>query len=466
MIKLSFSICILLLSNFHSWSQQKLELISQSIPGYKGIWFTLGQFSDYGDKYSGGLGTYTAKHSPLAIYAPEVDKTFFVYGGTTSPHDNYLLCMIGMFDHSTGEVFQPTIVHDKLGVDDPHDNPSLSMDDQGYLWVFVSGRGKSRPGFKYRSQEPYSIEKFTLISEEEMTYPQPKYLRGQGFLNLFTKYDGVRQLFFETSRDGQQWSEDVQLFSIKRPEDKYSGHYQMSGQWQNKVGFFCNWHPNGNVDLRTNLYYVETEDMGKTWTTVDKKPLSLPVSTVHSPALAVEFFSKEENVYLKDMTYDEEGNPVGLIVHGKGHQPGSLNGPRTWSVVYQKEGQWKRTAITTSDHNYDMGSLWIFEDEWWVIGPTENTPQQWGGGGEVVIWKSSDQGQTWKRWKQITKNSPRNHNYVRKVVNGKSPFLYFWADGNPDQMSESILYFGDEDGRVWKLPYEMFRKSQPPVRHR
>ena len=28
--------------------------------GYKGIWFTLGQFSEYGDKYSGGLGTYTA----------------------------------------------------------------------------------------------------------------------------------------------------------------------------------------------------------------------------------------------------------------------------------------------------------------------------------------------------------------------------------------------------------------------
>ena len=43
--------------------------------GYRGIWFTLGQYTDapeayvagkgywdYGDKYSGGLGTYTAKH--------------------------------------------------------------------------------------------------------------------------------------------------------------------------------------------------------------------------------------------------------------------------------------------------------------------------------------------------------------------------------------------------------------------
>jgi hypothetical protein len=49
--------------------------------GYQGIWFTLGQFSEYGDKYSGGLGTYTAKHVPLAVYSAEVNKKFFVYGG-------------------------------------------------------------------------------------------------------------------------------------------------------------------------------------------------------------------------------------------------------------------------------------------------------------------------------------------------------------------------------------------------
>nr|MBI1232773.1 hypothetical protein [Cytophagales bacterium] len=50
----------------------------KEINGYKGIWFTLGQFSEYGDKYSGGLGTYTAKHIPLAVYSPEAKKTFFV----------------------------------------------------------------------------------------------------------------------------------------------------------------------------------------------------------------------------------------------------------------------------------------------------------------------------------------------------------------------------------------------------
>ena len=112
--------------------------------GYRPIWFELGQKYPDGDKYSGALGTYTAKHVPLAIYAPEVDKTFFVYGGTTRADARYLLCMIGSYDHETGEVSRPTVVHDKQGVDDPHDNPSLLVDDQGYLWVFVSGRGRTR----------------------------------------------------------------------------------------------------------------------------------------------------------------------------------------------------------------------------------------------------------------------------------------------------------------------------------
>ena len=55
--------------------------------GYKGIWFTLGQFSAYGDKYAGGLGTYTANHMPVAIYSKKANKTFFVYGATTAENE-------------------------------------------------------------------------------------------------------------------------------------------------------------------------------------------------------------------------------------------------------------------------------------------------------------------------------------------------------------------------------------------
>ena len=150
--------------------------------GYRGIWFTLGQPSEYGDKYSGGLGTYTANHVPMAVYVPQADKTFFVYGGAKGGQ-RYLLAMASYFDHKRRVVPRPTVVHDKQGVNDPHDNPSLCLDEKGYVWVFVSGRGKSRPGFIYRSTQPYCVDDFELFWQGEITYPQPRWIDGEGFLD-------------------------------------------------------------------------------------------------------------------------------------------------------------------------------------------------------------------------------------------------------------------------------------------
>lgn len=440
------------------------DLNNRKIDGYKGIWFSLGQFSEYGDKYSGGLATYTAKHTPLSIYVPEAEKTYFVYGGTTGPYDRYLLCMIGSYDHRTGTVSRPTVVYDKQAVDDPHDNPSLAVDGEGYLWVFVSGRGRGRPGFKFKSREPYSIDAFDQIAEEEMTYPQPHYIPGKGFLHLFTKYTGVRELYFETSRDGLHWTEGKKLAGMREPGDPQGGHYQVSGQAGEKVGFFFNWHPNGDVDRRSNVYYMQSVDFGTTWTTVEGHQLKLPLTQpFQTPALVQAYYTQGKNVYLKDMAFDEQGNPMALYLISSGHLPGP-HGDRQWTVLRWNGMAWESHAVAGSDHNYDTGCLLVKEGKWIVVAPTKNLPQPWGGGGEIEMWESSDQGKTWNVLRQLTRRSARNHNYVRKSINGRDPFLYFWADGNPDTMSESVLYFGDSKGNVWRLPYDMQNEHQKPVR--
>ena len=451
------------------------SLNNAKIDGYKGIWFTLGQFSEYGDKYSGGLGTYTANHTPMAIYAPKVQKTFFVYGGIAEgrvsntdpyqkgkPYGNYLLCMAACFDHKTRTVSKPTVVLDKNGIHDPHDNPTIAMDADGYIWVFPAGRGRTRPGFIFKSRQPYSVDAFDQILEDEICYPQPYYVDDKGFLILFTKYLGQRLLYFNTSPDGHTWTEHQQIVAIKRPDDKNGGHYQVSGQLGEKIVFFFNWHPDGNVDKRTNIYYLQTIDFGKTWTKADSAPVSIPITEVDSETRIREFFSKEQNVYLQDVAFDENGYPMALYDYGTNHEPGPDNGLKTWAVIYWNGKEWENREITTSDHNYDTGSIWATEKKWMVVGPTENSPQPWGSGGEIVIWESSDKGKTWKQTKQITNNSPRNHNYVRKVVNGEDPFMYFWADGNPDKPSISLMYFGDSQGNVWQLPYTMTNHTQKP----
>jgi hypothetical protein len=435
------------------------ERLSQ-IDGYRGIWFTLGQFTEYGDKYSGGLGTYTAKHIPLAIYSPEVNKTFFVYGGTTGENERHLLCMIGAFDHADNSVSKPVIVYDKEGVDDPHDNPSISIDSGGHIWVFVSGRGEGRPGLKFKSKKPYDICHFEKVTEETFTYPQPWYNNETGFFHFFTKYTGLRELYFETSENGHSWSPGVKLASIKRTEDERAGHYQVSNQEGNKIGTFFNWHPDGDVNLRTNLYYIETSDNGASWTTVDGETVQIPVSELESNSLVMEYYSKGKRVYLKDVNFDALGNPICLYITSSGHEPGPDNDPREWRISWWNGEIWENHIITTSDHNYDMGSLFVEGAEWTIVAPSVNPPQLYGAGGEIEIIKSNDQGKGWQVFKQITQNSSRNHNYVRRVVQGKAPFHFFWADGDPDKFSISKLYIGDLSGNVYELPYVMEEQSQ------
>ncbi|MBM1104544.1 BNR-4 repeat-containing protein [Aurantibacter crassamenti] len=437
---------------------------NKKIDGYKGLWFELNQKYEHGDKYSGALATYTAKHTPLAIYAKEVDKTFFVYGGTTLEDKKYLLCMIGEFNHKTGMVSKPTIVYDKLGVDDPHDNPSILIDDEGYIWVFVSGRGKRRLGFKYKSKAPYSIDEFSQVTEEEMTYPQP-WNTEYGFFHFFTKYTGVRQLYFETSTDGVNWTADKMLAAIPENEGEKSGHYQVSNTYNNKVvATFFNRHPNGNVDKRTDLYYVQSSDFGNTWTNIDNNKLQLPINKQDNPARIIDYASQGKNVYMKDMSFDAKGNPVCLYIRSNGHEPGPKSAPYEWCVTKWDGQKWHTSVVTTSDHNYDMGSLYVSEDEWNIVGPTEIGAQEWGVGGEIALWQSKDKGLTWNKTKTLTEGSTFSHSYVRKPVDYKAPFSFFWADGHSHDFSKSKLYFGAFNGDIWQLPYDMTTDFEKPIK--
>jgi hypothetical protein len=456
----------LFLITFFAKSQNQPALNNTKFDGYRPIWFELNQKYEYGDKYSGALGTYTADHVPLAIFSRKANKTFFVYGGTTKESERHLLCMIGEFDHKTGMVSKPTVVFDKLGVNDPHDNPSLMIDDEDYIWVFVSGRNTSRPGYKFRSVKPLDIDRFEQVTEEEMTYPQP-WNTNLGYFHFFTKYTGVRQLYFETSTDGLKWTDDKLLAAIAENEGEKSGHYQVSNVFQRRIaGTFFNRHPQGNVDKRTDLYYLQTADMGKTWTNAAGEMIDVPLLKPEIMARAVEYQSLGKNVYILDMGFDTAGKPVCLYIRSNGHEPGPKSAPYEWCITRWDGKQWQTSKITESDHNYDMGSLYISKKEWKLVGPTVSGPQEWGVGGELQIWKSTDKGNSWTVEKNLTQNSEFSHSYVRRPVDFKAPFCFFWADGHSHEFSKSELYFGDFDGNVWKLPYEMKEDYGKPVRIR
>ncbi len=432
--------------------------------GYRGIWYMNQPSGDeYVYKYSGGLGTYCAKHKPFAVYCEEVDKTFFCYGGTTTESNRQLLHMVSYYDHTTGKVPRPTILLDK-NTSDAHDNPVISVDDEGYIWIFSTSHGRSRPSYVHRSSRPHDVNAFELVpvtkvedgNDVPMTnfsYMQPWYLPGRGFVCFFTRYNypAARTICFMTSRDGRTWSSWQRLGAIDK------GHYQISAANDEKAGTAFNYHPDPKgLNWRTNLYYMETADFGRTWRSVDGRKVGLALKDAANPALVHEYESAGLNVYLKDIRFDGAGRPVILYITSRGYESGPKNNPRTWTTAQWTGEKWLIRPVTTSDNNYDMGSLYLESDGTWrIIGPTETGPQPYNPGGEVAMWVSTDQGKSWRKVRQLTRDSERNHTYVRRPVNAHPDFYGLWADGHGRQPSESQLYFCDKQGNVYLLPREM-----------
>lgn len=463
------------------YGYQGALLLNKVDIGYRGIWYSVGRLPNnpYVFKYAGGLGTYPSNIYPFSVYAPDVEKTFFCYGGTNDS-GNTLYHQVAYYNHRTGKVSKPTIVLDKR-TEDAHDNPCISVDKEGYIWMFSNAHGALRSAFVFRSEKPFDIRKFKKIKPVKMqdgkevpmtnfSYMQIYYDRDQGFLGLFTHYlvqplksgkKTCRIASFMTSPDGVHWSEWKDIANIEQ------GHYQTSAKSGRRIGTAFNFHPDVSMgvglDYRTNLYYLSTDDFGKTWKTADGKTAELPLTTISNEALVYDYASEGLKVYINDVNFDQNGNPVILYETTNGWEPGPENGPRQWYTAHWNGTAWKISDFTRSDNNYDMGSLYIEKDNTWrVIAPTDPGPQSYNTGGALVMWESKDEGNHWQRIKDMTAGSRYNHAYPRRSENPQKDFYAFWPDGDGRQPSKSRLYFCNKDGEVFQLPAKMKKYEMKP----
>jgi len=437
--------------------------------GYRGIWYSCAM-QTHG--YSGGLGTYCAKHRPFAVYCENVRKTFFCYGGTTKESFTNLLHMVSYYDHERDIVPRPTILLDKE-TGDAHDNPTISVDDEGYIWIFSTAHGTARPACVHRSTRPYEVDDFEHVritglvedKEREITnfsYMQPWHVPGKGFLFFHTRYDNptVRSLWFARSRDGAHWECWHNQAAVAK------GHYEISTANAKRAGTAFNYHPSLSPFIRTNLYYMETEDLGETWSAADGTPLQLPLTEVVNAALVHDYSSENLLVYMKDIIFGPDGRPVILYLTSAGNMRGPESAPRRWTTARWTGKEWLIRPAMESGDNYDTGSLYIEEDNTWrLIAPTDDGPQPDHTGGEMVMWTSNDQGSTWTRAKEMTHGSSRNHTYARRPVNAHPEFYALWADGlGGHEPSDSQIYFCDRGGNVRVLPEKMENDfAQPSV---
>ena len=420
-------------------------------------------------KYSGGFATYPQQHVPIAVHVREQRKTYFVFGGSAgnpSVNEDELQHMVSYYDHVTGMVPRPVRLLQKR-TSDAHDNPTLAIDSDGHLFVFSAAHGISRPSYIHRSVRPYDISEWELVDQTNFSYPQSWYLpRARQFLFLHTIYvAGQRTLNWKTSHDGRNWSEPQLIAQIEM------GSYQVSAREgeTDRLATAFDMHPSygragTGLNYRTNLYFLQTYDGGETWITVDGTKVKLPLIEANNPALVRDYRADDQSVYLKDIAFTAEGHPVLLYLTSKGFEPGPQSGPFQWHTARWSGIEWLFRPFTTSDHNYDHGSLYIEPDGTWrVIAPTAPGPQPFGTGGEMVSWVSEDEGETWKVAAQLTSGSRYNHTYARKPVNADPGFYALWADGSAWEPTPSALYYATKDGKVFRLPEQMINASEAPI---
>jgi hypothetical protein len=99
-----------------------------------------------------------------------------------------------------------------------------------------------------------------------------------------------------------------------------------------------------------------------------------------------------------------------------------------------------------------------------VVAPLGSGPQPFGTGGEMELWESRNEGRTWRKVRDLTKGSARNHSYARKPLNAHPDFYALWADGNAHEASGSMIYFTNKAGDVFMLPGKMDAPRMRPQR--
>ncbi|MFN8239573.1 MAG: BNR-4 repeat-containing protein [Bacteroidales bacterium] len=451
-------VIILLSLSIASNSQSKTFRVNRKADGYKGLWSSSIKDSEGNYFYSGGSATATFQNNPVAIYSPEVKKTFFVYGGTTTGNERHLQIMVSYHDNNTGLVPRPVIVYEKEGVTDCRDNPSISIDGEGHILVFVSGMGRTRPGMIFRSTLPYSIDSFDLVKEGEMVLPQPWLSRDDTLLVVYKKFLRDIELYFTKSADSKSWTKETRLTSM-------GGNSSLSGYYGNRLWIAFTCYLERNLEKQSNLYLMYTDDNGRSWKNFSGEVLGMPLTNRINEAMIRNYEDDHKYVYLKDMVIDETGNPVILAIISDDYMNGNRTATREWDLVSYDNGKWEYTPICKSGHNHDTGVLYLSGNRLTLAGTTEPGPQKDGTGGAIAIWESTDKGKSWSMSRQLTYPGKYNYSNVRRPINPSGKFYCFWSDGDPEEVSECNIYFSDFNLKATRvLPYDMKRELELPDR--
>lgn len=411
---------------------------------YCGVWYA----SPVSGVYGGPAATYSNWNRPMGVYAPTQNKTFFVYANANNAP------VIGYYDHVAETFSEPVVIGANIDMD-AHRNPSVLIDEDGYIYVFWGSHGN--PTHVSKSTSPYNISSWvTKVDLSTLTsYPQPWQLEED---KLFVSFrEGTGKWRYATSDNGaDSWSASTDIidFSAAGASGIYLVSVAETGSYPRRVHLAWSYYV-GTWDQRWDVYYAYSDDGGTSWKKRDGTTYALPITGATADKV---YESGDEGVWLNDIQLDSSGNPHLVFISAN-----RTTFQGMWKTARYSAGNWIITDLTASDHMYDLGSMvFINDNDIRIYIPS--TPSQTGeDGGEIEEWTSTDGGQGWANTKHITSDSTYSHQSVKTVWNHQqSDFRVFWSYGDAidsaDNKSVNLYYYGESKSNAGTI-YDCRRGS-------
>ena len=278
--------------------------------------------------YGGGLGFgYPSQTRPQAVTSDGVDYYTFAKCVDASP-DYTIVYVADSLGHTT------VLYRIYVEFCDPHQNSALIVDDDGYIIVYQSARGKWRESRVFKSKQPNTITAgFDLIDSGHFyAYPNP---HRKGL--IYTDYNGEKR---------ESWVKNEQC----QKRLVAGGNYHMTTEdADGTIHMLYDYHYAGQLRLRMNLHYMWSPD-GCNWFNRYGEALSLPQPPNSSDTVIYRNYQK--------FTYPSDfkiinGEPMALVDISDNEN--SQDGTRELFVV-KMDGS--MTRIVTTRHNYDRSAFW------------------------------------------------------------------------------------------------------------
>ncbi len=328
------------------------------------------------------------------------DRTYIVYADVNSD------AMITYFDHATGTFATPVNLGESAPRRDPHCNPRLTIDADGYLYVFWGSHNTNQ--LMRRSVIPETIDSWddTKMMLGRYTYPQVFFLGNTMYWFYRRWYD---TWVYRTSTDYQMgWTWSDEHVVMDEPGSQVPYPIFMRGDETPTPRIHVAWNVYDGT-LWRDVYYACSDDGGASWKTRAGAPLSLPLSQNSAdPVYSFPYL----HGWVDDLQLTREHEPVILFMEG---DDGSV--PNLVKIARFQGGAWTTQTVTdAAASRYNLPAMRVeaagLMRVYAPIGgdPNGNIPGCYGG--EIREFTSRDGGDSWINTRDLTRDSPFLHCHV------------------------------------------------------